>query len=75
MFLIGTRKSTTVIYHIFQIATGENTIFMIIVVFLNIKVNTSIAYISISVIKNFLYQFFLFYDMSSGMWLNTSIAA
>ena len=55
------------IQHIVDVASGKNTVIMIFVVFLHVEVNGTFAFVSISVIQYFLYQFDLLDDMAGRM--------
>ena len=61
---------TTVVDNIVKVATGEYAIVVFFVVFFNVKVNRTIAFISESIVEDFLYELFLFDDVACGMWFN-----
>ena len=52
---------------ILQVASGEDAVLMVLVVFLYIKVHRPVADIGITVVEYFLYQLFLLYNVSCGM--------
>ena len=65
--LTNTCQLTRIVYHVGDVTTRKNAIVVVFVVFLYIKVDTSIAFISITIGKNLLYKFFLLNDMTSCM--------
>ena len=68
--LAYTIQLTTVIDDIVQVSPRENAIVMIFVIFLNIKINRTVALVSITIGKNLFYQFLLLYDVTCGMRLD-----
>ena len=67
MFLANTGKVATFIDYVVKITPREHAVMVFGVIFLNIEINTAVAFISKTVIENFPYQFFLLYNVSRGM--------
>ena len=67
MFLVLAVQRTGRVQHILDITARKDTVIMIFVVFLYVKINGAFAFVSISVVKNLLYQFDLLDDMARSM--------
>ena len=67
VLLILTVECTGRIQHVVDVPAGEHPIIMILVVFLHIKINRTLADIGIAIVQNLLHQLDLFDDVSAGV--------
>ena len=58
------------VQYIIQVPAGKFAVMMVFIVFGHIEVNGAFTFVSISVLHDFLYQFYLFNDVSAGMWFD-----
>lgn len=58
------------IQYIVQVTSREFAIMVVFIVFGYIEIYRTLAFVCIAGIQNLFYQFYLFDDMSRGMWLN-----
>ena len=70
MFFLLSVQLTGCIDNIIQITSGELSVMMIFVIFRHIKVNRTLAFVSISVLQDLFHQLNLFDDMSRCMRFN-----
>ena len=55
-----------VVYHVVKVSSRQNTVLMVLVILSNIKVNATIALVSISICHYLLHEFLLLNDVSCG---------
>ena len=67
MLLSHAVQSPGVVDDILQIASGKLAVMMRLVIFLHIEVHAALTDVGITVIQDFLYQFYLLDDMPGGM--------
>ena len=70
-FLAYSIKSTRRILNVVEIASRQNAIMILLVIFLYIKVDRTIALVGKPIVQYLLNQLLLFDDMTCCMWLNT----
>ncbi len=61
---------TTVVHDVFEVSSGQDAVFVGLVVFLHIEVDRAVALIGKAVGKDLLHQLLLLDDMPGGMWLD-----
>ena len=67
--LIRAGKLAALVDDIGEVTAGEDTVFMVFVVFLNIEINGAMALIGIAVLEDLLDEFLLLDDVSCGVRL------